>query len=145
MNASCCLGVPKGVLLTHGNLLASISGIMHRFPTMRGPENRFIAYLPLAHVLELECELGMLGVAISIGYGSPLTLIDGASKLKKSTLSALIYFSFLILLAPSSCLFLARSFRSFLARFWLHWLHRLHTCPLDNLILGLRFAQIYNI
>lgn len=85
----CCIafesGVPKGVLLTHGNFLSVIAAALHRYPHVQGPHDRAVGYLPLAHVLELEFELLCLSLGAPIGYGSPLTIIDGAGKLKRGT------------------------------------------------------------
>lgn len=76
-------GVPKGVLLTHRNFLSVIAAALHRYPHIGGARDRAVGYLPLAHVLELEFEFMCLALGVSIGYGSPLTLIDGANKLKR--------------------------------------------------------------
>lgn len=39
-------------------------------------EDTYIAYLPLAHVLELSAELVCVSHGCRIGYSSPLTLAD---------------------------------------------------------------------
>ncbi|KAK6919198.1 AMP-dependent synthetase/ligase [Dillenia turbinata] len=46
----------------------------------------YLAYLPLAHVLELAAECVMLSAGSSIGYGSALTLTDTSNKIKKGTM-----------------------------------------------------------
>lgn len=43
---------------------------------------RYIAYLPLAHVLELAAESLALSLGICIGYSSPLTLTDRSTAIK---------------------------------------------------------------
>ena len=43
-------GVPKGVILTHGNLIANCAGMMGYVPMT--PDDTFISYLPLAHIYE---------------------------------------------------------------------------------------------
>eukprot|EP00300_Choanocystis_sp_HF-7_P006882 c14960_g1_i2.p1 GENE.c14960_g1_i2~~c14960_g1_i2.p1 ORF type:complete len:404 (+),score=94.19 c14960_g1_i2:1-1212(+) len=46
-----------------------------------GSENDvFIAYLPLAHILELIAEITLLSAGAAIGYGSPATLTDNSPK-----------------------------------------------------------------
>ena len=47
------------------------------------PDDTYIGYLPLAHVLELSAELSCLAHGVRIGYSSPLTLSDQSSKIKK--------------------------------------------------------------
>ncbi|KAF5825675.1 hypothetical protein DUNSADRAFT_7642, partial [Dunaliella salina] len=44
-------GVPKGVMLTHGNLIASSAGTCS-LVTNWNPGDRHICYLPLAHIYE---------------------------------------------------------------------------------------------
>ena len=51
MYTSGSTGTPKGAMMTHGNLLTSINPLMQRFEKIS--DQVFIAYLPLAHVLEL--------------------------------------------------------------------------------------------
>lgn len=43
-------GTPKGVLLTHGNVLSNIKQCTDSFPVL--PEDRFLSFLPLAHTYE---------------------------------------------------------------------------------------------
>ncbi|KAF5007859.1 hypothetical protein FDECE_5774 [Fusarium decemcellulare] len=71
-------GVPKGVRITHGSLVASVSGLYTCAGECVTPEDVLLAYLPLAHVLELALEnLGMF-VGGTVGYGSPRTLADSS-------------------------------------------------------------------
>lgn len=84
MYTSGTTGLPKGVMMTHGNMVAAIAGVMNAI-TRLGASDVYIAYLPLAHVLELTSECSMSAVGASIGYGAPLTLTDTSSKIKKGT------------------------------------------------------------
>lgn len=43
-------GVPKGVVLTHGNLIANAAGI-HGYLKIE-PTDVYVSYLPLAHIYE---------------------------------------------------------------------------------------------
>lgn len=43
-------GLPKGVMLTHANLLANVDGIMQQFPLQTN--DRLLSYLPLSHIFE---------------------------------------------------------------------------------------------
>ncbi|XP_033109168.1 long-chain-fatty-acid--CoA ligase 4-like [Anneissia japonica] len=82
MYTSGSTGAPKGVLISHGNMVAFLAGASSRIGKY-GPEDTCICYLPLAHVLELASELALLAKGVSIGYSSPLTLTDTSSKVKR--------------------------------------------------------------
>ncbi|KAK8778946.1 hypothetical protein V5799_019706 [Amblyomma americanum] len=78
-------GVPKGVMATHRNLLSAINGfgtVCQSFGLATG-DDTYIAYLPLAHMLELTVELLTLSSGARIGYSSPLTLTDNSAAVAK--------------------------------------------------------------
>jgi long-chain acyl-CoA synthetase len=89
-------GTPKGVLLSHSAVVAAIAGILtwnqHAAATLKavpgaaadvaaaaGPNDRALAYLPLAHIFEFVAEHAVcLAAGVPLGYGSPATLTDAA-------------------------------------------------------------------
>uniref|UniRef100_A0A0K8TD80 long-chain-fatty-acid--CoA ligase n=1 Tax=Lygus hesperus TaxID=30085 RepID=A0A0K8TD80_LYGHE len=81
MYTSGSTGVPKGVLLTHNNMVATLTSFVDRVRIF--PESDvFLGFLPLAHVFELLAESVCLLRGVSIGYSTPLTLLDTSSKIK---------------------------------------------------------------
>uniref|UniRef100_A0A671PCN1 long-chain-fatty-acid--CoA ligase n=1 Tax=Sinocyclocheilus anshuiensis TaxID=1608454 RepID=A0A671PCN1_9TELE len=75
MYTSGSTGMPKGVMISHSNIIAGITGMAERIPNL-GEDDTYIGYLPLAHVLELSAEMVCLANGCRIGYSSPQTLAD---------------------------------------------------------------------
>ncbi|KDR71502.1 hypothetical protein GALMADRAFT_102472 [Galerina marginata CBS 339.88] len=89
MYTSGSTGAPKGVCLTHGNLIAAVGAVNSVFGPHLPAGGRFIAYLPLAHVLEYVVELCAIFVGITCGYARPKTLTDASVRNCQGDLSAL--------------------------------------------------------
>jgi long-chain acyl-CoA synthetase len=64
-------------MMSHRNIVAACTGIAAAVqPSTLTQEDVYIAYLPLAHVLELVAENALLTNGAAIGYSSPFTLRD---------------------------------------------------------------------
>ncbi|CAM4613203.1 unnamed protein product [Leuciscus chuanchicus] len=84
MYTSGSTGRPKGVMIIHSNLIAGMAGQCERIPGL-GPKDTYIAYLPLAHVLEMTAEISCVTYGCRIGYSTPQTLSDQSTKIKKGS------------------------------------------------------------
>eukprot|EP00966_Prymnesium_polylepis_P110225 2550441-Prymnesium_polylepis.1 len=70
MYTSGTTGNPKGVQMSHGNLIATIAGGATPTASLAAyttPGGRFLAYLPLAHIMELIIELSCLTTGMTVG------------------------------------------------------------------------------
>ena len=79
----CCImytsgstGPPKGVLMKHSAVIASIAGVTTIIGQYIGPGDKLLTYLPQAHILEFVFENACLFWGGTMGYGSPKTLSD---------------------------------------------------------------------
>ena len=79
MYTSGTTGAPKGVVLAHSNVLASMAGLNDSADLTN--QDVYLAYLPLAHIMEMAAECLMMALGAAIGYGSPQTLTDTGLKL----------------------------------------------------------------
>lgn len=83
MYTSGSTGVPKGVILSHANLIATMKAFSDAVTIFE--DDVLLGFLPLAHVFELLAESVCLLCGVPIGYSTPLTMIDSSSKIKKGT------------------------------------------------------------
>ncbi|KAL4871955.1 hypothetical protein BDV12DRAFT_163443 [Aspergillus spectabilis] len=86
----CCImytsgstGPPKGVLLTHGNVVAAMAGINVIVGPYIGPKDALLTYLPQSHILEYMFENLCLFWGGTMGYGNPRTLSDASMRNSK--------------------------------------------------------------
>lgn len=77
MYTSGSTGKPKGVVITHASVVAAVSGAEYVLDI--GPAERYIAYLPLAHILEMVVEFVVLVAGASLNYADPRTLTSGGA------------------------------------------------------------------
>eukprot|EP00747_Dinoflagellata_sp_TGD_P033669 gnl/TRDRNA2_/TRDRNA2_136774_c0_seq1.p1 gnl/TRDRNA2_/TRDRNA2_136774_c0~~gnl/TRDRNA2_/TRDRNA2_136774_c0_seq1.p1 ORF type:complete len:606 (-),score=140.41 gnl/TRDRNA2_/TRDRNA2_136774_c0_seq1:367-2184(-) len=83
MYTSGTTGNPKGVMITHANTAAAAAACESVFDGVMGPQDVYMGYLPLAHIMEMLGELAVFCQGASIGFGSPHTLTDTGVKLKR--------------------------------------------------------------
>ncbi|KAI0041666.1 acetyl-CoA synthetase-like protein [Auriscalpium vulgare] len=76
MYTSGTTGPPKGVIIKHSNLVAAIGAVLTLFGPHLKAGDTFLAFLPLAHILEYVVELCFVYVGITSGYGRVKTLTD---------------------------------------------------------------------
>ncbi|KAK8651530.1 hypothetical protein V6N13_141130 [Hibiscus sabdariffa] len=75
-------GKPKGVVLTHGNLIANVAAFCRVLKFY--PSDVYISYLPLAHIYERTNQIICLynGMAIGFYQGDTLKLMDDLAALR---------------------------------------------------------------
>ncbi|KAJ1555340.1 hypothetical protein HK096_003485 [Nowakowskiella sp. JEL0078] len=81
-------GPPKGVKLTHTNMIGFLASVIHLIKADRmykfSRDDVYISYLPLAHVMERECFLVLMYHGARVGFyqGDTLKLLDDVAELK---------------------------------------------------------------
>jgi long-chain acyl-CoA synthetase len=89
MYTSGSMGAPKGVCITHANLIASVGGIYTLMGHHLTADDTYLAYLPLAHILEYMVEMCLFFVGVTTGFGRVKTLTDISVRKCKGDISAL--------------------------------------------------------
>eukprot|EP00966_Prymnesium_polylepis_P270986 6260600-Prymnesium_polylepis.1 len=91
MYTSGTTGNPKGVLISHKAILVTMastlspsSAIVIKGRSFLRPDSVYLAYLPLAHIMELAVEVTCFAVGCKVGYGSPGTITPTALKMKQT-------------------------------------------------------------
>eukprot|EP00400_MALV-I_sp_L67-5_P000632 gene632-227_t len=70
-------GKPKGVVLSHSNVVAGFSGLMYETERVVGKGNAmYVQYLPLAHIFAFTMEIVIAWLGGQIGYADQGTLTD---------------------------------------------------------------------
>jgi long-chain acyl-CoA synthetase len=81
MYTSGTTGEPKGVMITQRNIVSAIGSIHYTIELEeREDQHVYLAYLPLAHILEFCAEHFIVMRGGRIGYGTPRTLSDRTTK-----------------------------------------------------------------
>lgn len=65
-------GRPKGCELTHSNLIYEVRGTKSALPTLLGPGQRLLIFLPLAHVLARALTLAAFTNRVTVGFTSDI-------------------------------------------------------------------------
>jgi long-chain acyl-CoA synthetase len=81
---------PKGVVLSHANILANVDGILQRIDV--GAHWRFLSVLPLSHMYEMSATLASLSNGASIFYVprvTPRAIVQALNDYKITTILAI--------------------------------------------------------
>jgi len=79
---------PKGVLITHKNLVATVGGVIETVPTL-SHDDVYLSYLPLAHILERAVLTTVLSHGARVGFfQGNIRKLDDDTKTLRPTLFA---------------------------------------------------------
>ena len=69
-------GRPKGVMLSHANIMANVAALMEAIPEVAAGEHRFLSFLPLSHMLERT-----VGQYVAMAMGAETVFSRGIAEL----------------------------------------------------------------
>ncbi|XP_037082117.1 long-chain-fatty-acid--CoA ligase 5-like [Pollicipes pollicipes] len=84
-------GDPKGVMLTHGNVLANVSAVLLQMGDARlRQDDVMLSFLPLSHTLERMCHVAMYMIGGAVGFfrGDIRGLMDDLKTLQPTCIPA---------------------------------------------------------
>lgn len=76
-------GRPKGVMLSHANILADVEGLLTALPEVARGQQRFLSFLPLSHMLERT-----VGQYVAMAMGAETVFSRGVAQLSEDFLIA---------------------------------------------------------
>jgi len=86
MYTSGTTGKPKGVVISHSNILGALTAMLYNVKLIGQDEgSTYLAYLPLAHIMELVVQTTFLVMGARIGFGTPGTLADISPKVAEGS------------------------------------------------------------
>eukprot|EP01123_Difflugia_compressa_P009308 TRINITY_DN3047_c0_g1_i1.p1 TRINITY_DN3047_c0_g1~~TRINITY_DN3047_c0_g1_i1.p1 ORF type:complete len:432 (-),score=75.11 TRINITY_DN3047_c0_g1_i1:895-2190(-) len=86
MYTSGTTGNPKGVMLTHQNVLSTMASA---FKVLNLKDEVHLSYLPLAHILAFVVDTAMMAIGATMGFGNPRSLSTSAVRACKGDLEEL--------------------------------------------------------
>merc|ERR1712025_1567859 len=132
-------------MLTHSNMVSalfSLVGLAERTVNSIKDDDKYIGYLPLAHVLELLAEHTMYILGVGIGYSSPNTLIDTSTTVMAAVPVILdrIYKGINAKVAASGPF--KAALVDFCVRYRDHWVRNGYDTPIMNKLIFGNFKQL---
>lgn len=78
-------GSPKGVMLTHGNMIANLDAGFKAFPQFAPPDDSFLSFLPLCHIFERVVSLMALTSGARTYFNDSIfKIVDNMAELRPS-------------------------------------------------------------